>query len=298
MENIKFYDTEELDKRILKEKKVIAPHLEDAGDNMLVYVKNKNYKLVPKYKADVNDLNKYDLIKSYYELKEYFKKMTYNGTDKYKKALSRQYIKSEVDRLNNTKCKNTDYKLTESNMYRIAMENVILLQDDMNLCKLSIEQPLVFKEPLKDSVNKIENFSDIIDMFDIEQVKSILLMDKSIIVCADTNVKINTLIDLCELNLNDRIILEMYRRNINQDEISKLFKVNQSSISKKIDRIVNKIINAYEEYYEDNYYYVYMVKGEYKKCNCCGEYKLIKRFDKDKKSKDGYKNKCKKCRKK
>jgi formylmethanofuran dehydrogenase subunit E len=37
--------------------------------------------------------------------------------------------------------------------------------------------------------------------------------------------------------------------------------------------------------------------SKYKQCSKCGEIKLVQRFDKDAKGKDGYKNICKICRK-
>ena len=55
--------------------------------------------------------------------------------------------------------------------------------------------------------------------------------------------------------------------------------------------------SAFIEMYEEEFYYMYMVKGKYKKCSKCGDIKLVQRFDLNKDSKDGYRNICKKCRK-
>jgi hypothetical protein len=55
--------------------------------------------------------------------------------------------------------------------------------------------------------------------------------------------------------------------------------------------------NAFIEMYEEEFYYMYIAKGKYKQCSRCGEIKLVQRFDKDAKGKDGYRNICKKCRK-
>ena len=57
------------------------------------------------------------------------------------------------------------------------------------------------------------------------------------------------------------------------------------------------IIKQYEEDYED-WYYLNIRKGQYKKCSRCGEIKLISQFNKEPKGKDGYKKHCKKCYKK
>ena len=61
-----------------------------------------------------------------------------------------------------------------------------------------------------------------------------------------------------------------------------------------MDTIINMIIKQYEEDYED-WYYLNIRKGNYKKCNRCGEIKLVSRFDKN--GKKGLLSICKKCRK-
>ena len=45
-----------------------------------------------------------------------------------------------------------------------------------------------------------------------------------------------------------------------------------------LDTIVEKIVQVYEEQLED-WYYLNINKGKYKKCNKCGEIKLINKKD-------------------
>ena len=59
-----------------------------------------------------------------------------------------------------------------------------------------------------------------------------------------------------------------------------------------LDTVVEKIVQVYEEKIED-IYYLNICKGEYKKCNKCGEIKLINKFNKN--GKGGVRNMCKIC---
>ena len=66
-------------------------------------------------------------------------------------------------------------------------------------------------------------------------------------------------------------------------------------INKHIDLIVNKIVNKNWDLYEE-WYYLNICKGTYKKCSKCNEIKLTSQFDKN--GSRGYKSMCKQCRKK
>lgn len=62
------------------------------------------------------------------------------------------------------------------------------------------------------------------------------------------------------------------------------------------DRLCLDCYNAFIEMYEEEFYYMYISKGKYKKCSKCGEIKLVQRFAKDGSRKDGYDPRCKKCK--
>lgn len=47
--------------------------------------------------------------------------------------------------------------------------------------------------------------------------------------------------------------------------------VDVAYVSREIDTIAKKISNAYIDEYEEQYYYMNLVKGTYKKCSCCVE---------------------------
>lgn len=289
---ITVYNDYKLFKRMLKEKEKIAP-VSDIEDEFLVYKKKDNYKLAPKYECYEEDIEKYPKVKAYHELKQYFQNLTYNGKDKNKLKESKKFLKETTKRLNKTKCKDTDFKLTESRVYSIAKKNLPLLTDDMNMVKLSKERPIVWKAPLRDSGNEID--WSYLDMFDPTHVKALLQLKKEIDICEDALIDLEDIIEKTDLNEELTEILELWRMDKTQKYIGDSLGISQPTVNKKIDKIINKIINEYEKQYEDKYYYLNIVKGEYKKCSKCGDIKLIQRFDK--KGKQGYHSQCKDCRK-
>jgi uncharacterized protein (DUF983 family) len=65
-----------------------------------------------------------------------------------------------------------------------------------------------------------------------------------------------------------------------------MLNVTQQMIYKQIDVISSKIVAVAEEEIED-WYYLNIAKGTYRKCPKCGKVKLASRFNN--------KNKCKEC---
>jgi hypothetical protein len=86
-------------------------------------------------------------------------------------------------------------------------------------------------------------------------------------------------------------IMDMYKK-INVKKITK------DRISNMINNIIpNKLLNTYLKMI-DEWLYTYKIKGRYKKCSKCGEFKLISNdryFGKDPRNKDGFQSICKKC---
>ena len=108
----------------------------------------------------------------------------------------------------------------------------------------------------------------------------------------------NILLDLEDLinktnfTKTQKKVLELYKNGFIISEISKQLNKSNSAISNTLDIIVNKIIKTYEKQYED-WYYLNICKGKYKKCNKCSEIKLINKFSKN--GEKGYKSICKDC---
>ena len=70
--------------------------------------------------------------------------------------------------------------------------------------------------------------------------------------------------------------------------------VKPNTVVSCLNSVVDLIVKQYEKEYEE-WYYLNIRKGEYKKCSKCGEVKLVSQFDK--KGKQGLQSRCKKCRK-
>jgi hypothetical protein len=177
-------------------------------------------------------------------------------------------------------------------------------KDDELMCKDKIKGTIYFKQPLPD-----EGYIDydMFDFFDKEQVKALLrctprdfTTDLGILIY-----DMEQLIKSCGLTSVENKILDIYRQSTYDDEnttlkeIAKKMGVKQPYITAVLNNICNKIINKFEEVYED-WYYLNKVKGKYKKCSVCGKIKLANEryFRKRNDNKgDGFRNECRICEK-
>ena len=75
--------------------------------------------------------------------------------------------------------------------------------------------------------------------------------------------------------------------------IAEILELKPQSITEYLDRAIGVLIKQYERDYED-WYYLNIRKGTYKRCNKCNEVKLSSRFDRKGK---GLFPICKECRK-
>lgn len=289
-EKIKIYDSYELFKRALKEQDMISKHGEyeetvdspehDRND-VIVFRQKKNYKLAPKFSVSNKDKKKYIEIDEYNKYKEYLLSLR-NDESKRKDLSENINIK-----LNKFKCN------TSGDIYRIVQRQIPLVSDDMLLTKIKKDRPIQWKAPLKDSVNQID--WDYLDMLDPIHVKALLNVPKEVDIDSNINITLNQLIENAYLTDDQKEILNLWRKDMTQQDIGDALGKSRQVVNKQLDKIVNKIIDAYEKEYAEKYYYINIAKGEYKKCSKCGEIKLIQYFDK--KGKQGFQSQCKVCRK-
>lgn len=287
-DKIRVYDDYNLFKRILKEKELIHKYGEK-DEEMIVFRTKKNYKLAPNEKVNMADKKKYDELKAYDEFKQYLLLLTYNGGDSERRDLSKAK-RIEVVEMINDRSKN-DYCVSEGKLYQMAQRQLPLVEDDMLMVKNSKERPIKWKAPLKDSGNEID--WSYLDMFDIEHVKALLQVKKSLNISNDILIDIYELIEKTDLTEEQKEILDMWRNDKTQQYIADELEMKQSNVNTQMNRIAKKIIDTYEKEYEENHYYLNIVKGKYKKCSKCGEIKLLQRFDKN--GKKGYRSNCKEC---
>lgn len=230
----------------------------------------KNYKKVKDLKFEMKDLNKYPPMKDYYDFYE--------------------YLKGESKRLW------SKGKLTKDEIIRRGRINKIMVEvkKDMMEVKRQLQMPIIWKSPLKDEGGADYNE---LDMFDKNTVKELLRVHKQLDLQDDLScilVDLDNLIEKIDFTYEQLKLLEGWRNGVNLDIIGKELNVNKKALEKRLDTIINMIIKQYEEDYE-NWYYLNIRKGQYKKCSRCGEVKLVTQFDKDKKGKFGVRGYCKRC---
>lgn len=180
------------------------------------------------------------------------------------------------------------------------------MKDDMIQCKDKIKGTIYFKSPMPDSTDlDYETF----DFFDFKHVKALLpISPRSLMTDVGCLVyTLDKLINSIPFSPTEKKVLQMYRNQIPNNVIAKKMsmvdddgKVDTSFVPKVIKSCIEKIINKYEIEYED-LHYLNNVRGKYKKCNRCGEIKLINNnryFAYDSTKKDGFNTLCKCCKQK
>lgn len=280
--NYKIYTSEELFKRACQEFNVINDVAKANGGLDMKYEEEgnkdaeafpffqlpKNYKKVKDLKLEKEDLEKYPPMKDYYEF--------YN------------YLKEESKRLWGTK------NLSKEDMVRRGKIKKLLpeIKKDMIDAKKQLQMPIIWKSPLKD--NGGADYG-LLDMFDKEVVKELLRVHKGVDLQDDLScilVDLENLINKIEFTDKQRKVLELWSNGLATGEISKKLKLNPSTITKCLNGVVDLIVKQYEKEYEE-WYYLNIRKGEYKRCNRCKNVKLVSQFDKN--GKKGLRSCCKKC---
>ena len=279
-DNIKIYDSYELFKRAIQEEEAIKKYGEVEEDGVIVFRQKKNYKLNPKATVTAKDKKRFEEINDYDKYKDYLMLLRDD------KEL-REKLASKLDLNDGFKMK------TSSDVYRFILKNLPLVSDDMLNVKLQRERAIKWKSPLKDSGNEID--WDYLDMFDKEQVKALLAIPKDMELSNEIYITRDMLVENANLTDTQKEILNLWRRDKTLQSIADILGMSHSNVKKHLDKIVTKVINQFEKQYEENHYYLNVVKGKYKKCSCCGEVKLITRFANDSKGLYGKKSKCKDC---
>jgi hypothetical protein len=280
-----FYTEEDYNRKLKKEKSLIEQannyvnenNIKDCTeDEAIDFLINsgKNYKKSIKQKITMKDLNDKEL----YCLRDYEKLLI--------------WLKQQLHNENKKDAKEHDSKR------RFFYGNQIgEIKKEQKLCKDMIKRTIYFKQPLSDStVIDYEQF----DFFDKEHVMALLKINPRTDLTSDLaclTQDLNNLLKKCNLNTNELKVLDMWRiEDSTQESIASYLKITQQLVSAMLNRICWKVINQYEKEYED-WYYLNVVKGKYKKCRCCNEVKLTNKFGKDERNKDSLKSYCRECEK-
>jgi len=152
---------------------------------------------------------------------------------------------------------------------KINMKN--MKSDQLNL-KNMIKRTIYLKSPLNDSTEIDYNMFDFLDCGHV----------LALLGCKNTDLQsdlgclvqdLNNILDVIELNDEEKNVLKLDKNGYMQFEIAKTMGVAQPYVNKIIMNIVKKVIKQYYKIYED-WYYLDICRGKYKKCSRCGEIKL------------------------
>lgn len=281
-EHIKIYDNEKkFQDAISKDRKYFDTYGESIDDGVIILRRKENYKKAKDEKVTAEDL------KNYPELREYKKEI-----DRLSSYIREDRLGEFVEYMQNkghTKIK------TERQAKSFLVNHIGELKKDMLQAKIELARPIVWKAPLKDAG---EADWDELDELDSTHMKALLQLYRELEVYdfqSDLGCIFKDLEDvLNEVKLTEKQeeLLNLWMKGMTVSKIAKELNKSVGTVSKYLDRIVNKIVEVYEEKLE-NWYYLNIRKGEYKRCNKCGEIKLVNKFYKE--SNGGYKTKCKKC---
>lgn len=237
----------------------------------------KNYKKVKDIVIEKKDFERFPILKEYQRSIDHME------------SKLQELMKIDLKKIKDKKVKD-DIR----NRKNILKKNLRLLKLDMLDVKKMIERPIIWKSPLKDS--GCADY-DALDMFDKEVVKELLRVHKGVDLQDDLScilVDLENLINKIEFTDKQRKVLELWSNGLTTGEISKKLKVKPNTVVSCLNSVVDLIVKQYEKEYEE-WYYLNIRKGEYKRCKECGENKLISRFDVKKDNKDGRKTICKEC---
>ena len=135
------------------------------------------------------------------------------------------------------------------------------------------------------------------DETDTEHVKAALRVNRGNDMQDELSVIIRDLeitVSQCKWTDRQKRILELLKTDASLPKIAEEVKMDMRNFGREYDRICKRIVDKNYEKIED-WYYLNIRYGSYKKCNKCKEVKLTSKFNKNGKY---YFSKCKECQKK
>ena len=277
---LKIYNNEEeFQMALKKEKAYICKYGEQINndDPMIMLKPIQNIKLVPKRTINKEYINEHKELQCYQDLINHLNEIQEN------KELQNNINK----KLNQNK--NEGWFKYKCDYMKSA------LRDDMSYVQSSYNPLYIPKKLLKDNGSVTW---DCLDTLDVTHVKPLLQLYRekdeydftSDIDCILYD--LGQVLKKVKLTDKQKEVLDLWMGGMMIKNIAKELNKPTGKVCDFLDRIVNKIVETYENEIED-WYYLNICKGEYKRCSKCGEVKLINKFYKE--SNGGYKAKCKKC---
>ena len=245
--------------------------------NLMNYKLEKDLKRIKDWELEyINDMYKdrYPIIDLYYQeylkMKNRYDKFTYNPKE----------IWENIEDVNERKKAKIRKLTNEEKRIRDLMRRQIgLLKDDfINIINAKV-RPILFKAPLPDEgCPEWEMF----DETDPEHIKAALRVNRGNDMQDELSVIIRDLeitVSQCKWTDRQKRILELLKTDIPLIQIAEEVKLNSSDFNKEYNRICKRIVDKNYEKIED-WYYLNVRYGKYKKCNKCKEIKLTSKFSK------------------
>lgn len=259
----------------------------------LILANQINYKLEKKIEkikdVELSDLNnlykeKYPIVETYYLTYKYYKEL-YNVLTKYPKCeWDKHKFKKIIGHGNKRKKKR-------------ILRNIYSLREDFIDSIYAKARFIMFKSPLPDQGCPSW---DEYDEKEPSHVRYALPLSRNEDLQNDVACIVYDLdhtISLCDFTDMQNKVLKLHRKGKTQEDIGKVFNIDKSVVNRHINSIVNKIVNKNWDLYED-WYYLNICTGTYKKCSKCKKVKIIQQFNKEPKGILGVKSQCKQCQKK
>lgn len=257
--------------------------------NLMNYKLEKDLKRIKDWELEyINDMYKdrYPIIDLYYQeylkMKNRYDEFTYNPKE----------IWENIEDVNERKKAKIRKLTNEEKRIRDLMRRQIgLLKDDfINIINAKV-RPILFKAPLPDEGCPEW---DMFDETDPEHIKAALrvnrgndMQDELSVIIRDLEITVNQ----CEWTDRQKRILELLKTDMPLLQIAEEVKMKWGNFNKEYNGICKRIVDKNYEKIED-WYYLNVRYGEYKKCNKCKEVKLTSKFSKNG---NGLRSHCKNC---
>lgn len=278
---LKIYNNEEeFQKALKKEKSYIHKYGEQINedDPMIILKSVQNIKLVPKRTINKEYINEHEELQCYQDLINHLneiqknKELQNNINKKLNQNKNEGWFKYKCDYMKSSLRSDMEYVQNSYNpLYipkKLLKDNGAVTWDCLDVLDTTHVKPLLQLYREKEEYNFTSDIDCI--LYDLGRVlKKVKFTDKQ------------------------KEVLDLWMKGGTIKNIAKELNKPTGKVCNFLDRIVNKIVEIYEEELED-WYYLNVCKGEYKKCNVCGEIKLTNKFNKN--GKQGLMPMCKKCR--
>lgn len=303
----KIYKDEKLFNRILKETNFGEGSNEEIDNTIhMLLEKNQNFKLEAKQKVFKEDILTIPILQDYKVLLDLIR-FKLRKIAMLEKMFGKTKGFTKLDEITyEDKCYIEQFNLKEEElnieMYKEVQKQKTLLQkhsalikQDMLDTKDCIKGTIYFKQPLSDST-KIDY--DMIDWNNEKHIEALLRIPpkgedlQQDMVCIQYDLE--KLISEVEISKEDNKILNMFREGFTLEFIGNKLGITKQSVDYHIKKIVKKLINKYNEQYED-WYYREVEKGQYKTCSKCKKVKLLNNRNFSQRKSGSYYNYCRDC---